>query len=72
VTARKKRKQPLPPSAKETARVLLSASTQAKTKFQTYIQGCHDALDLEGDWNLNTQTWEFEPVEQTPKSSGGE
>ena len=49
--------------AKENAKVLLSESVQSQQRLQFYIQGCKDTMKLDGDWNLNTQTWEFEPKE---------
>ena len=51
-------------TAKAKAQALLSNALQAQGNFQMYIQGCKDTLELEGDWNLNTQTWEFEPMKK--------
>ena len=57
----------LPKDAKERAQVLFSIATQAQDRFQVYIQGCKDTLNLNGDWNLNTRTWEFEPITKEEK-----
>ena len=63
----KKKAIALPTGAKETAQNLLSAARQSQSQFRVYIEGCKDTLGLEGDWNLNTQTWEFEPVKPEKK-----
>ena len=47
----------------EQAKSLLLAAQTANDRFRTYLEGCKDGLGLEGDWNLNTQTWEFTKVE---------
>lgn len=49
---------------KERAQALLNASLLAQEKFKMYILGCKDALGLDGDYSLNTQTWEFEPAKK--------
>ena len=38
---------------------LLSQKNLAEMQFNIYVQGCFDALGLDGNWDLNTNTWTF-------------
>ncbi|KKN52947.1 hypothetical protein LCGC14_0607480 [marine sediment metagenome] len=49
----------VPDKASVKMQQLLSAKLATEAQFSTYTQGCFDALGLEGDWDLDTDTWTF-------------
>ena len=54
----------LPDKAKEKAQLFLTQAIEADKMFKTYIQACSDCLGLEGDWNLDTNTWTFSKMKE--------
>ena len=53
--------------ARERAQQLLLQAAEADRMFKIYIQACSDSLDLEGDWNLDTNTWSFDKMPEEKK-----
>jgi len=52
---------------------LLSQKNIADMQFKTYAQGCFDSMGLDGDWNLDTNTWTFVHITKPkPQPEGGE
>jgi len=39
---------------------------ELQKQMNTLIEGYKDALELEGDWRLNTQTWEMTKITEGP------
>jgi len=58
----------LPETVKKQAQVLLQTARQAQDTFAMYMHGCKDSMGLEGKWNLNINTWEFEPIVDKPEA----
>uniref|UniRef100_A0A6M3XKM5 Uncharacterized protein n=1 Tax=viral metagenome TaxID=1070528 RepID=A0A6M3XKM5_9ZZZZ len=48
------------------------AAQLAQKEFQTFMAGMMAGLGLDGDWNLNTDTWTFEPIEKPKEKAIGE
>jgi len=67
MTAKKDKNVKMSESMKAKAQSLMAESAMASTRLQMYIGGCKDGLGLEGDWNIDTQTWEFSPVPKKEK-----
>mgnify|MGYP001598736762 CR=1 FL=1 len=64
-----KKEVQLPQSAKEKAIALFNQTRVAQLQFQSFLDGCKEGLGLEGNWNLDTNTWTFILVEK--KSTEG-
>lgn len=45
--------------AKKKLTELLTARQGVEVQLQTYLTGLQDGLGLEGNWNLDIQTWQF-------------
>jgi len=58
----KRKVMPVPDSARVAIQALMSDARQAQERLNMYVQGCKEGMGLEGDYNLNTSTWEFEPM----------
>lgn len=56
-----------PEKALPKAQQLLQQKAMADMQFQAYVQGVFDALGLEGDWNLDVNTWTISPIEKPPE-----
>jgi len=53
----------------EKAKSLMSQAQMAQVIFQTYIQGVMDAQHIDGNYNLDTNTWTLVPFDEP---EGGE
>lgn len=53
----------------EKAQSLMNQAQAAQVIFQTYIQGVMDAQGLDGNYNLDTNTWTLVPFDEP---EGGE
>lgn len=49
----------IPEKAKIKMQILFSQKQAADLQFSSFVDGCFQALQLEGDWDLNTQEWVF-------------
>ena len=57
-----------PGKAKVKAQQLLQQKQIAEMQFGTYVQGVFDSLGIDGDWNLDVNTWMIAPI-QKPETS---
>jgi len=57
----------MPNSAKTKAQAWAMAKTLADTRLQSFLEGCMEGLGLEGDWDLDTNTWTFTQIPNKPK-----
>ena len=49
----------LSPQMRNTAQLKKLVAEAAQRDFQSYLQGCIDALGLTGNYNLDTNQWTF-------------
>ena len=49
----------IPEKAKVKAIELRQLVIQAQNLFQIYVEACYNCLNLEGDWDLDANTWAF-------------
>ena len=54
----------IPEKAQERIKQLQLQVNIAQAEFYRYLEGIKDGMRLEGDWSLNTQTWEFEEAKE--------
>ena len=47
----------LPPKVLSRLQALLAQKNIADAQFNAYMQGVFDSMGLDGDWNLDTNTW---------------
>lgn len=58
----------LPEKAREGLKLLIAQKQLAEVQFQSYVKGCFDSLNLDGDWDLDIATMTFNP--RPPKTEG--
>ena len=58
----------VPEKARAKMLVLWSQKQIADLRLESFVQGCFETLQLEGDWDLDTQTWVFN-LRPTPKET---
>lgn len=53
--------------ARESLKVLIAQKQLADAQLQAYVRGCYEAMELDGDWDLDTAHWTFNPRQETQK-----
>jgi len=67
--AKNKKVVKIPERAKATLTILLQQKMLADLKFEAYIKGCFESMDLDGDWDLNTSEGTFTRQEKTQEAT---
>lgn len=62
-----KKEVKFPPQALLKAQQLFQQKAIADMQFQIYVQGVFDSLGLDGNWNLDTNTWIISQLSEKPK-----
>ena len=60
----------MPDEARAKAQILATTKTMADIQLQSFLEGCMAGLGLEGDWNLDTNTWTFTQMPEKPQEEG--
>lgn len=58
----------LPKKAREGLKIILSQKQLVEIQFQSYVKGCFDSLNLDGDWDLDAEKMAFNPRPPKPEA----